>query len=244
MPFLSCTCLPCLPRTVVAAAALCHPAPHGVSACTQGCSRCEARRCDRTVGYGGSPDESGETTLDALVMDGNTRRVGRLLWSGWLCGGLTKQRCNRADEAALLAAALRRAQQPPRSSLPAGSPPAGRSGGRPAALPARRRRRTTGDAAHHPHAAGWRPGGCVRCRDGPAAGKPGNGGEPRHAQHVVSLWRGHTHCSGGLPPGGGMLEEAGLSLEHVLRDVGEPQHTQHAAAPCWPAQTAQPEPHG
>lgn len=33
-------------------------------------------QCDRTVGYGGSPDESGETTLDALVMDGDTMRAG------------------------------------------------------------------------------------------------------------------------------------------------------------------------
>ena len=35
-----------------------------------GCSRCEEDQCDFTVGYGGSPDESGETTLDALIFDG------------------------------------------------------------------------------------------------------------------------------------------------------------------------------
>lgn len=41
-----------------------------------GCTRCEELQCDRTVGYGGSPDENGETTLDAMIMDGDTLRVG------------------------------------------------------------------------------------------------------------------------------------------------------------------------
>ena len=36
----------------------------------QGCGECERLQCDFTVGYGGSPDEEGETTLDALIMDG------------------------------------------------------------------------------------------------------------------------------------------------------------------------------
>jgi isoaspartyl peptidase/L-asparaginase-like protein (Ntn-hydrolase superfamily) len=40
------------------------------------CSYCERERCDGTVGYGGSPDETGETTLDAMVMDGKTMNVG------------------------------------------------------------------------------------------------------------------------------------------------------------------------
>ena len=35
-----------------------------------GCSNCEVLRCDGTVGWGGSPDEQGETTLDAMIMDG------------------------------------------------------------------------------------------------------------------------------------------------------------------------------
>ena len=39
----------------------------------QGCSVCEEEQCDRTVGYGGSPDENGETTLDAMIMDGYIR---------------------------------------------------------------------------------------------------------------------------------------------------------------------------
>ncbi|KAJ8438873.1 hypothetical protein Cgig2_007718 [Carnegiea gigantea] len=44
----------------------------GVSATdavVQGCSACEELRCDGTVGPRGSPDENGEATLDALVMD-------------------------------------------------------------------------------------------------------------------------------------------------------------------------------
>jgi N4-(beta-N-acetylglucosaminyl)-L-asparaginase len=36
----------------------------------QGCSVCEEQQCDFTVGYGGSPDEAGHTTLDAMLMDG------------------------------------------------------------------------------------------------------------------------------------------------------------------------------
>lgn len=36
----------------------------------QGCSACERAQCDGSVGYGGSPDEAGETTLDAMLIDG------------------------------------------------------------------------------------------------------------------------------------------------------------------------------
>lgn len=35
-----------------------------------GCTVCEDEQCDGTVGYGGSPDENGETALDAMIMDG------------------------------------------------------------------------------------------------------------------------------------------------------------------------------
>lgn len=35
-----------------------------------GATTCEELQCDRTVGFGGSPDENGETTLDAMIMDG------------------------------------------------------------------------------------------------------------------------------------------------------------------------------
>lgn len=41
-----------------------------------GCGQCEIDRCDGTVGWGGSPAESGETTLDAMIMDGETYDVG------------------------------------------------------------------------------------------------------------------------------------------------------------------------
>nr|ARK20017.1 (4)-(Beta-N-acetylglucosaminyl)-L-asparaginase [Ampulex compressa] len=40
------------------------------------CRLCEDHQCRKTVGYGGSPDESGETTLDAMLMDGVTMDVG------------------------------------------------------------------------------------------------------------------------------------------------------------------------
>lgn len=41
-----------------------------------GCTECEVLQCDTTVGYGGSPDEDGETTLDAFIMDGATMNIG------------------------------------------------------------------------------------------------------------------------------------------------------------------------
>ncbi|XP_011685903.1 PREDICTED: N(4)-(Beta-N-acetylglucosaminyl)-L-asparaginase-like isoform X2 [Wasmannia auropunctata] len=47
-----------------------------LDAIEEGCSLCEEQRCRKTVGFGGSPDESGETTLDAIIMDGVTMDVG------------------------------------------------------------------------------------------------------------------------------------------------------------------------
>ncbi|XP_049865554.1 N(4)-(Beta-N-acetylglucosaminyl)-L-asparaginase-like [Pectinophora gossypiella] len=47
-----------------------------LDAVEQGATVCEEQQCDRTVGFGGSPDEDGETTLDALLMDGKTMNVG------------------------------------------------------------------------------------------------------------------------------------------------------------------------
>lgn len=41
-----------------------------------GCGQCELDQCDGTVGWGGSPSETGETTLDAMIMDGETYDVG------------------------------------------------------------------------------------------------------------------------------------------------------------------------
>ena len=35
-----------------------------------GVTQCEIDRCDGSVGWGSSPDENGETTLDAMVMEG------------------------------------------------------------------------------------------------------------------------------------------------------------------------------
>ncbi|XP_068703564.1 N(4)-(Beta-N-acetylglucosaminyl)-L-asparaginase-like isoform X2 [Montipora capricornis] len=47
-----------------------------VDAIESGCTVCEEQQCDGTVGFGGSPDELGETTLDAMIMDGVTHNVG------------------------------------------------------------------------------------------------------------------------------------------------------------------------
>ncbi|KXJ97317.1 nucleophile aminohydrolase [Microdochium bolleyi] len=41
-----------------------------------GCATCEANQCDGTVGFGGSPGENCETTLDAMIMDGTTMKAG------------------------------------------------------------------------------------------------------------------------------------------------------------------------
>lgn len=43
---------------------------NALDALTLGCKVCQDEQCDNTVGYGGSPDENGETTLDALIFDG------------------------------------------------------------------------------------------------------------------------------------------------------------------------------
>jgi N4-(beta-N-acetylglucosaminyl)-L-asparaginase len=41
-----------------------------------GCHQCEVSGCGGSVGYGGSPDENGETTLDAMVIDGRIHKIG------------------------------------------------------------------------------------------------------------------------------------------------------------------------
>ena len=41
-----------------------------MDAVVSGCSYCEFAQCDGSVGFGNTPDENGETTLDAMVMDG------------------------------------------------------------------------------------------------------------------------------------------------------------------------------
>ncbi|EGR44239.1 asparaginase-like protein [Trichoderma reesei QM6a] len=47
-----------------------------LDAAQAGCQACQSNQCDTTVGFGGSPDESCETTLDALIMDGQTLNAG------------------------------------------------------------------------------------------------------------------------------------------------------------------------
>uniref|UniRef100_A0A2K6T1Y7 Aspartylglucosaminidase n=1 Tax=Saimiri boliviensis boliviensis TaxID=39432 RepID=A0A2K6T1Y7_SAIBB len=47
-----------------------------LDAVENGCTVCEREQCDGSVGFGGSPDELGETTLDAMIMDGTTMDVG------------------------------------------------------------------------------------------------------------------------------------------------------------------------
>ena len=47
-----------------------------LDAAEAGCRKCQVDQCDGTVGYGGSPDETGKTTLDAMIMDGTTMEVG------------------------------------------------------------------------------------------------------------------------------------------------------------------------
>ena len=46
-----------------------------LDAIVSACSRCQTEQCDHTVGWGGSPDENGETTLDAMIMDGYETRA-------------------------------------------------------------------------------------------------------------------------------------------------------------------------
>lgn len=46
------------------------------AAVVAGCSACEQVQCDGTVGFGGSPDDKGDTSLDALLMDGDSMDVG------------------------------------------------------------------------------------------------------------------------------------------------------------------------
>ncbi|KAL7941170.1 asparaginase-like protein [Trichoderma barbatum] len=49
---------------------------HVLDGVQAGCQACQNNQCGSTVGFGGSPDESCETTLDALIMDGQDLNVG------------------------------------------------------------------------------------------------------------------------------------------------------------------------
>lgn len=45
-----------------------------IDALVAGCGLCEETQCHFTVGFGGNPDENGETRLDAMVFDGYFRK--------------------------------------------------------------------------------------------------------------------------------------------------------------------------
>ncbi|KAJ0395899.1 hypothetical protein P43SY_000405 [Pythium insidiosum] len=47
-----------------------------LDAVAAGCHQCELDQCDFTVGFGGSPDTNGETTLDAMILDGGSMGMG------------------------------------------------------------------------------------------------------------------------------------------------------------------------
>lgn len=63
-----------------------------VDSVVEGCSACEELRCDGTVGPGGSPDENGETTIDAMVMDGVTMEVGAVAAMRYIKDGIKAAR--------------------------------------------------------------------------------------------------------------------------------------------------------
>lgn len=52
------------------------PKSDPIDAVVAGCSKSEELQNDFTVGWGGSPDANGETTLDALVMQGSDQNMG------------------------------------------------------------------------------------------------------------------------------------------------------------------------
>ncbi|KAI0004370.1 asparaginase-domain-containing protein [Xylariaceae sp. FL0662B] len=58
--------------------ALLNPQVSALDAVELGCITCETNQCDGSVGYGGSPDENCETTLDAMIMDGTTMKSGAI----------------------------------------------------------------------------------------------------------------------------------------------------------------------
>lgn len=64
-----------------------------LDAVVAGCSACERLQCDHTVGIGGSPDELGGVSLDAMVMDGTSMRAGAVA---------NLRRCRHAARAARL----------------------------------------------------------------------------------------------------------------------------------------------
>ncbi|KAH6809945.1 N-terminal nucleophile aminohydrolases superfamily protein [Perilla frutescens var. frutescens] len=63
-----------------------------MDAIVEGCSACELLRCDGTVGPGGSPDENGETTIDAMIMNGVTMEVGAVAAMRYVSDGIKAAR--------------------------------------------------------------------------------------------------------------------------------------------------------
>ncbi|KAL7108528.1 hypothetical protein ACP275_06G118100 [Erythranthe tilingii] len=63
-----------------------------VDSVVEGCSACEELRCDGTVGPGGSPDENGETTIDAMIMNGVTMEVGAVASMRYVSDGIKAAR--------------------------------------------------------------------------------------------------------------------------------------------------------
>ncbi|KAL8192808.1 hypothetical protein R6Q57_027256 [Mikania cordata] len=63
-----------------------------IDAVVEGCSACELLRCDGTVGPGGSPDENGESTIDALIMNGATMEVGAVAAMRYVKDGIKAAR--------------------------------------------------------------------------------------------------------------------------------------------------------
>ncbi|KAL8535323.1 hypothetical protein ACS0TY_011099 [Phlomoides rotata] len=63
-----------------------------MDAVVEGCSACEELRCDGTVGPGGSPDENGETTIDAMIMNGVTMEVGAVAGMRYVSDGIKAAR--------------------------------------------------------------------------------------------------------------------------------------------------------
>ncbi|KAL2558362.1 putative isoaspartyl peptidase/L-asparaginase 3 [Forsythia ovata] len=63
-----------------------------MDAIVEGCSACEELRCDGTVGPGGSPDENGETTIDAMIMNGVTMEVGAVAAMRYVSDGIKAAR--------------------------------------------------------------------------------------------------------------------------------------------------------
>uniref|UniRef100_A0A1A9UYW2 Uncharacterized protein n=1 Tax=Glossina austeni TaxID=7395 RepID=A0A1A9UYW2_GLOAU len=52
------------------------PGKSSLDALVDGVATCEDQRCDGSVGYAGSSDEYGETTLDSMIADGSNVNIG------------------------------------------------------------------------------------------------------------------------------------------------------------------------